>query len=107
MTYRLQHSPEALCDLEGIKAYITEELSNPDTAMNLVNSILDAADRLENLPESGAALSSVSYVPNDYRFIPVQRYLIFYRVIAHDVYIDRILYGRRDYMRILYGPQTK
>ena len=28
---------------------------------------------------------------------------MFYRIYGKDVYIDRVLYGRRDYMRILFG----
>lgn len=30
-------------------------------------------------------------------------YLVFYRVSGKDVYIDRVLYDRCDYMRILSG----
>ena len=30
-------------------------------------------------------------------------YLTFYRVLDNDVYVDRVLYGRRDYLRILFG----
>jgi len=107
MMYPLQYSPAALRDLDEIDAYITEELSNPDAASQIVNSILDAAERLERFPESGAALSSISRVPSDYRFIPVHNYLIFYRVRTQSVYIDRVLYSRRDYMRILFDPQAK
>ena len=27
--------------------------------------------------------------------------MIFYRVMGSDVYVDRILYGRRDYLSVL------
>ena len=30
----------------------------------------------------------------------------FYRAYGSEVYIDRILYARRDYMRILFGDST-
>jgi hypothetical protein len=33
--------------------------------------------------------------------------MTFYRVHGNDVYIDRILYGRRDYLRILIGDQLE
>lgn len=29
-------------------------------------------------------------------------YITFYRVNIHEVYIDRILYGKRNYLRILF-----
>ena len=33
-------------------------------------------------------------------------YLAFYRVDGDTVYVDRILYGRRDYMALLFGDET-
>lgn len=31
---------------------------------------------------------------------------LFYRAYGSEVFIDRILYARRDYMRILFGDST-
>jgi len=58
---------------------------------------------LEDFPDSGAPLSSITVVPNDYRFLVCGSYLVFYRHEAENVYIVRVLYGRRDYMKILFG----
>ena len=33
-------------------------------------------------------------------------YISFYRAYDSEVFIDRILYARRDYMRILFGDST-
>lgn len=52
---------------------------------------------------AGTPLSSVADIESDYRFIVSGNYLVFYRAYGKDVYIDRVLYGRRDYMRILFG----
>ena len=60
-------------------------------------------EQLENFSEMGALLASIANVDSDYRFIVSGNYLIFYRVSGMDVYVDRILYGRRDYLRILFG----
>jgi len=103
MMCKLQYSPEAVRDLDEIETYIAEELSNPEAASRIISCILDAADRLESFPELGALLSSITSVQSDYRFIPVESYLVFYRVLTQEVYVDRILYGRRDYMRILFS----
>ena len=51
----------------------------------------------------GASLSSITDVESDYRFLATGNYLTFYRVYGNDVYVDRVLYGRRDYLRILFG----
>ena len=49
-----------------------------------------------------ASLSSIADVESDYRFLVTGSYLTFYRVLDNDVYVDRVLYGRRDYLRILF-----
>lgn len=41
-------------------------------------------------------------IESDYRFLVSGNYLIFYRAYGAEVYIDRVLYGRRDYLRILF-----
>ena len=58
-------------------------------------------DRLETFAELGAPLSSIANVEEDYRFLVSGSYMIFYRVMGSDVYVDRILYGRRDYLSVL------
>jgi prevent-host-death family protein len=42
----------------------------------------------------------------DYRFLVCGSYLAFYHTLAKKVYIDRILYGKRDYIKILFGDST-
>ncbi|MDH7526011.1 MAG: hypothetical protein QHH10_11925 [Peptococcaceae bacterium] len=39
----------------------------------------------------------------DYRFLVCDNYLIFYRYEDGIVFVSRILYGRRNYTRILFG----
>lgn len=98
----LHYSPEAQRDLDAIWDYIASELCSPHAAENTVNGILDAIDRLEDFAEIGAPLSSVTEVESDYRFLISRSYMIFYRIEEKDIYIDRILYGRRNYLRILF-----
>lgn len=64
---------------------------------------MDAVDQMESFPEIGAPLASVAEVDSEYRFLVTGNYLTFYRVRGSDVYVDRILYGRRDYLRVLFG----
>ena len=66
-----------------------------------MNRIMDDVDHLENHAELGALLSSIADVESDYRSLVTGSYLTFYRVQGSDVYVDRVLYGRRDYLRIL------
>jgi len=102
MKNNIYYSPEAQNDLDEIWEYIIFELCNPQAAENTVNKIMDTVDELENFSEIDALLSSVTDIESDYRFVTIGNYMVFYRVNGQDVYIDRVLYGRRDYLRILF-----
>ncbi len=67
----------------------------------MINRIMDAVDPLKNFAEMGTPLSSIADVGTDYRFLVSGNYMVFYRVQGSDVYIDRVLYGRSDYMSVL------
>ena len=99
----LKYSPEALKDLDEIWEYINSDLCNPDAADHTVNAILDKTESLREFPYSGAPLDTISRIHSDYRFVPANNFLAFYRVQDEVVYIDRILYERRDCLRILLG----
>ena len=99
----LHISPEARSDLAEIKSYITNELENPIAAMSTVRKITKDIRRLQDQALIGAPLSSIVDTKSDYRFLVSGNYLTFYRVCGRNVYVDRVLYGRRDYLRILFG----
>ena len=96
-------------DLAGIKSYIAKNLENPSAAISTVRNITKDIRRLREHSLIGASLSSIADVESDYRFLVTGSYLTFYRVLDNDVYVDRVLYGRRDYLRILffYGRHIK
>ena len=100
-------SDEAQNDLVKIKAYITEDLENPDAALATVGKITKSMRILKTHAYAGAPLSSIVDTDSDYRFLVSGNYLVFYRVCGNDVYVDRILYGRRDYMRVLFGDTQR
>ena len=68
----------------------------------MIDCIIDAVDPLKNFAEMGAPLSSIAEIGTDYRFLVSGNYMVFYRVQGSDVYIDRVLYGRSDYMSVLF-----
>lgn len=103
MKYKLRYSTQSRRDLEEIWDYIATELQNTSAAARIVNAIMDSANQLIEFAEMGAPLSSIANVESDYRFLVHGNYLTFYRVQGDEVYVDRVLYGRRDYLRILFG----
>ncbi len=100
---KLHISPEAQQDLHKIKEYIATELENPAAATNTVSNITKAIRRLSDFPDMGALLSSIVDVKSSYRFLVNGNYLVFYRHEDGEVYIVCVLYGGRDYLKILLG----
>ena len=100
---KLRYSPEALNDLETIWSYIHDELQNPAAAQKTVSGILDTIEKLRDFPEIGALISAITDIDSDYRYLVYGKYISFYRIEGPAVIIDRILYGRRDYLRVLFG----
>ena len=83
--------------------YIEKTLNSSIAALNTVSKIQDTIDKLTDFPMIGSLLSSVVNRETDYRFLVCGSYLVFYRSKSDIVHIDRVLYGRRDYMAILFG----
>ena len=102
----LHLSEEAQNDLFEIKSYNEEELLNPSAALATVSRITKSLRILQNYAQTGAPLASIANIESDYRFIISDNYISFYRAYGSEVYIDRILYACRDYMRILFGDST-
>lgn len=104
----IKFSPEAIADLQNTKSYIADELCNEQAAVSTIEKILKRICMLKDFPELGAPVSSIVNLDTDYRFLACGNYTAFYRVENDTVYILRVLYGRRDFMRILFGtPQDK
>ncbi|MDO4292214.1 MAG: type II toxin-antitoxin system RelE/ParE family toxin [Eubacteriales bacterium] len=99
-------SEEAQNDLVEIKTYIEEELLNPSAALETVSKITKSLRILRSYALAGAPLSSIAGVESDYRFIVSGNYMSFYRVCENEVFVDRILYARRDYMRVLFEKKS-
>ena len=102
MKNKIHYSPESRRDLDDIWDYIVSELQNRSAAERVINRIMDAVDPLKNFAEMGTPLSSIADVGTDYRLLVSGNYMVFFRVQGSDVYIDRVLYGRSDYMSVLF-----
>lgn len=98
----IRFSPDALEDLQEIKSYIADDLQNTKAAENTIRTIMDRIKRLIDFPKMGAPLSSVAQTQSDYRYLICGSYTAFYRHEEDTIYIIRVLYGRRDYMRVLF-----
>ena len=100
--FEVKVSPQAAEDLLEIKNYIENELQNPIAAKNTVLKIIETYESLSKSPGSGIPVERYVSFHTDYRFVLANNYSIFYRVEEKTVKIIRILYSRRDFIRILF-----
>lgn len=94
-THSIIYLPVALADLQQIVDYITLELKSPQSAQNFISRFDDAIVNLEYFPSSGAAYRGSKGLENQYRFLVVDHYLVFYIVNISTVVIHRVIYARR------------
>ena len=99
---KIRVTPVALDDLMEIKGYIENDLSNPTAAKNVIKGIIEDYSRPESYPYMGTSLSTKVPFETDYRFIVSGNYLVFYKVDDEYVSIYRVLYGRCDYLKIIF-----
>lgn len=101
---KIVFSPEAKNDLIEVGDYIAFQLRNKSAARDLMRRFRKTASSLAQFPESGTPIHFAG--PSiAYRYLICGNYLIFYHQTEKIVHIDRILYGRRDYMSILFGNE--
>lgn len=105
MMPKLLLSPDAKSDLNEAAGYIAHQLKNPTAAARLLKRIREDTQKLRKFPEMGTPLGASGDI--EYRYILCGSYLVFYHYQRDVVYIDRVLYGRRDYMAVLFGSQLE
>ena len=104
---KLMIAPLARADMREIGDYISRELGNPAAARRVIWRFRDTISLLQDFPEMGSPLLSAGKQRAPYRRLVCGNYLIFYHVDGNAVCIDRVLYGRRDYMALLFGNQLE
>ena len=101
VSLELKFTPEAKADLFGIFEYIAKNLTAPSAAENLIAKVETACERLTAFPLSGTIPRDDTLAKKGYRILIVDNFLVFYMVDQNNVKIMRIVYGRRNYQRLL------
>jgi len=83
--------------------YIAEELNNPVAAQRRLSLIDEAIQSLKENPGRIALVRDEYLAAKGYRMIVVKNHLVFFIVREKEkaVSVMRVLYGRRDWMRLL------
>ena len=101
---KVKLSAAAKIDLQETRHYISSVLSNPGAFKQTMKRITSHLHTLEQFPEAGTPIL-IPGSPVAYRYLVCGSYLAFYHVYNEEVMVDRILYGRRDYLPCLFGEE--
>ena len=101
MHEQLLYSPQAQLDLDEICDYFSNELNDPDKGHGIVGDILAAVEQILGRALRYPPVGPLPFTADAYRFATVGNYLVFFRVVDATVYVDRILYKRRDITSLL------
>lgn len=101
--YKVYISEPAEQDLKAIVQYINSHLCAPTSAMAMIELFEEKMISLEDMPQRYSLVTDERLSLLGYRKIVVNKYLIFFSVDEANKVVDveRILYGRRDWMRII------
>lgn len=101
--YKLKITPTAASDLAEINAYISTQLHNPQAARRIVKNITHDLRLLQQNPHLGFSVSAKIGRETNLRALLSGNYFLFYRIENETIQVSRVLDGRQDYLRVLFG----
>lgn len=101
--YKIQFSKDARKDLKDIYVYIKYSLQEAIIAKKLIDKIRKEIYKLEDNPTIYAIINDKIIKKREIRKVKVNNYIVFYKVEENKriVEIVRIMYGRRNWTKIL------
>lgn len=101
--YSIEYLPIARRDMVDIAKYIGLKLANPDAAERLAEEMIEAAEKLTDMPYKCPVYIPVKPLKHEYRKLIIQKYIMFYWVDENKklVTIARVVYSGRDYDKLL------
>jgi len=102
-TYSIEISEPAENDLRDMIRYISSQLSSPMTAINMMDTIEEALLGLSEMPQKYPAVRDDRLASMGYRKLLIKNYVAFLSIDEQVkvINVERILYARRDWLRIL------
>lgn len=101
--YRVDVSEPAENDLVDIVRYIASQLSAPISALNIMELLEEAMAGLSDMPQRCPLVADERLSQMGYRKLTIKNYVVFFTIDEKNKVVDveRILFGRRDWLRIL------
>ena len=109
MIYNIHIMDAAKAEMREIYWYIARELNQPTAAARRISLIEAAIQSLKETPASRALVRDAYLASKGYRMVVVKNHLVFYIVREEEraVSVMRVLYGRRDWMRLLRADEDE
>jgi toxin ParE1/3/4 len=101
--YKVLRTDKAEDQLRDIIYYISEDSESIDIALNYLNKVEEAINRLQELPSSGSIPRYSILKKQGYRVLIIEKHLVFYKVNDENktVIIYAIVDGRREYKNLI------
>lgn len=88
-------SPRAELDMESIAIFLGNERKNPQAALEAIYKIEMAIDLVCEFPDMGGRVHR-DELDNEYRTIPADPYIIYYRFDEKMLTVCRVIHQRQD-----------
>lgn len=99
--YNIRYSKEARLDLIDIKKYIKYNLQELNISNKLIAKIKKEIDKLTDNPKIYSIIDDDFLKKLEIRKKIVDNYIVFYRIKNTTIEIVRVLYGRRNWIKLL------
>lgn len=96
-------SADAADDLDAAVEYISNDLGSPMAAERLFESIIEKARLFADFPGAATVLHTQSGIDTGYRYMVSGNWMAFFSLEAERALVVRVLYGKSDYMKTLFG----
>ena len=101
MKYSVEYSKAAVRDLDRVWSEVFRASRSYDITERYLNDLMNIVESKSEYPLSGAPLYYEDRFTGYYYYFVFKEYLAFYRLESERILVDRVLFGRSDYIRIL------
>lgn len=102
--YKVKIYPAAKRDLQQIVDYLNT--LSAQAALRYYDLLVEQISSLSHMPFRCPRPRDAALAAKGYRYLLVEKYLVFYVVVGDTVQIRRILYARRNYQSVLADPRS-
>lgn len=97
--FDLEILPSAQAEIEEI-ARLHMALSGLQSARNITDALYDGMEQLTRFPMSGPIVPDEELSIAGYRYLSINKYLMFYRFLGNTIVIYHIVHGATNYPKL-------